>query len=121
MNNSLSERALEIARANANAAVDQTEAYKDSVSSYAQNVRDTLDDEGLILERDHYKVTIRADRMSGWFERNGEAIGGLIFGILTGRDPGAIELTDYDGVFELPKTVALMLRDAGIHVDSTFM
>lgn len=75
-----------------------------------------------VLENGRWKVTIRADRMSGWFERDGEAIGGLIFDkIAPLSDPSKIELTDYDGTFELPKTVALMLRDAGIHVDSTFM
>lgn len=73
-----------------------------------------------VLEHDRYKVTIREDRMSGWFELDGEAIGGLIFGALTSKEPGAIELTDYDGVFALPSWVARMLREMGVHVDMTF-
>lgn len=39
-------RALEIAHANASAAIDQTAEYKDSISAYAQNVRDTMQEDG---------------------------------------------------------------------------
>jgi hypothetical protein len=45
------ERVAEIARANANMAVDQRDAYDDSISSFAQNVRDTLEEEGLHCHR----------------------------------------------------------------------
>lgn len=139
--NAVLARVEEIAKANAVAAIDQAREYKDPVASYAQNVRDTLDETGLgsykqhglkvyyarvsellpseeVLENSDWKVTIRADRMSGWFEYKGEAIGSLIFGGLPG---GQTELTDHDGTFELPRKVASLLREAGIHVDSTFM
>lgn len=73
-----------------------------------------------VLKDGRYKITIREDRKSGWWERDGEAIGHLIFDSIPAHDSAAIELVDYDGVFELPKTVARLLREANIHVDTTF-
>lgn len=55
----------------------------------------------------------------GYFDKNGEAIGGLIFGKLDGPSQ-QIELTDFDGLFELPVSVVKALRQHGIHVDTTF-
>jgi hypothetical protein len=39
--------AIEIADSNAEAAIDQVLNFEDSISSYARNVRDTLEEKGL--------------------------------------------------------------------------
>jgi hypothetical protein len=38
---------LDIVTSNASAAIDQRDAYRDSIASYAQNVCDTLSEQGL--------------------------------------------------------------------------
>lgn len=43
----MNHEAVKIALANADAAIDQVDAYEDSIAAYAQNVKDTLVEQGL--------------------------------------------------------------------------
>lgn len=66
-----------------------------------------------VLKGDNdYTVTIRDDLCTGYFERDGQAIGGLWF---EGKG-----LVDYDGTFSLPKSVASALRADGFIVGPEF-
>ena len=63
-------------------------------------------------------VKIDTASLYGYFEhRDGTEGGGLWFERL---DSGALELLDYDGVFELPRPVVAALRAAGYVLDETF-
>lgn len=59
----------------------------------------------------------RAALYGYWERKDGSEGGGLWFDRL---DDGSIELVDYDGAFELPRSVVAALRAAGIVLDETF-
>jgi len=65
-----------------------------------------------------YVVHIYKDNpLRGYFERNGEAIGGLWF---EQSSDGITELVDYDGVFALPADVVQALRSDGYWLEPSF-
>jgi hypothetical protein len=74
----------------------------------------------------HTEVCMDTTANYGWFERYRMrtdidiyiAEGGLWFEVC---DEGyGVQLYDYDGVYELPKTVAWILKRAGIHVNEDY-
>lgn len=67
--------------------------------------------------RGNWEVKISFGDRYGYFEYVGDnedryVSGGLWF--RAGHDLSYLELTDYDGVFELPKAVVELLLDAGV-------
>jgi len=70
------------------------------------------------------KVEIDPEQCYGWFECYRERVldddyveGGLWFTRLMN---GELELTDYDGVFELPPAVLRLLEQYNVHIDQDF-
>lgn len=59
-----------------------------------------------------------------WERKDGSEGGGLWFSreLIGGRldQKGPLELIDYDGAFELPRSVVAALRAAGVVLDETF-
>lgn len=63
-------------------------------------------------------VCIDTSALYGYFEhKNGSEGGGLWFERL---DNGSLELIDYDGVFELPRSVVAALKAHGIVLDEAY-
>jgi hypothetical protein len=72
----------------------------------------------LDLSTEKYEVKVDTASMYGYFERKSDGSGG---GLWFGSNGSAgLELTDYDGVAVLPKSVAKALRDGGFFLDETF-
>ena len=68
---------------------------------------------------DHGVVGIDTAALYGYWERkDGSEGGGLWFERLDTK--GTLELIDYDGAFELPRSVVAALRAAGVVMDETF-
>lgn len=68
---------------------------------------------------DHGEVGIDTDALYGYWERkDGSEGGGLWFECLDTK--GTLELIDYDGAFELPRSVVSALLAAGVVMDETF-
>lgn len=69
---------------------------------------------------DGYEVFVDADDLHGYFEHNteGDADAGELW--FATMEEGRLELTDYDGVFELPKYVITTLEGFGISVPQSF-
>jgi hypothetical protein len=73
----------------------------------------------------HTEMCIDTIQNYGWFERyrmgkkedHYMSEGGLWF---VQHKYSGIELLDYDGVYELPKDLAFMLKFAGVYVDPIF-
>jgi hypothetical protein len=64
-------------------------------------------------------VGIDSHSLYGYWERkDGSEGGGLWFERLDTK--GTLELVDYDGAFELPRSVVAALRAAGVVLDETF-
>ena len=53
-----------------------------------------------------------------WEHKDGSEGGGLWF--VECDDKGTLELSDYDGAFELPRSVVAALRGAGVVLDEVF-
>lgn len=73
----------------------------------------------------HGEVGIDSDALYGYWERkDGSEGGGLWFSreLIGGRldQKGPLELMDFDGAFELPKSVMSALQSAGIVLDESF-
>ena len=70
---------------------------------------------------EHGKVGIDPAALYGYWERkDGSEGGGLWFDRLpagTAGYPSGLDLIDYDGAFELPRSVVAALRVAGIYLD----
>jgi hypothetical protein len=68
-----------------------------------------------VLDSGKFTIRISPSTNYGYFEHTimGEDCGGGLW--FDGN-----ELTDYDGVFELPKTVAQVLVQAGYHLEPEF-
>ena len=68
------------------------------------------------LSTGKFEIKVSPTTNYGYFEHNehGEDCGGGLW--FVGK-----ELTDYDGVFELPKTVADALIQAGYHLEPEFL
>lgn len=78
-------------------------------------------------DTENYSVMVDTNQKHGYFEHHtaGDAQGGeLTFAILhvlvNGHFEHALELTDYDGVAELPYEVTNWLRGQGLIVDSLY-
>lgn len=73
------------------------------------------------LEHKQFTVEVDTQAKYGYFEHeiHGDGLGGgLWFEI---DDEGRLSLTDYDGVYELPKAVFDALLMMGLHVDNSFL
>lgn len=74
---------------------------------------------------EHGEVGIDSAALYGYWERkDGSEGGGLWFSreLIGGRldQKGPLELMDFDGAFELPKSVVSALISAGVVLDETF-
>ena len=69
------------------------------------------------ITKGKYEVQVDPVALYGWFEHEtlGDESGG---GLWFCSDAGKLILTDYDGVYELPKDVAGALRELGHIVDA---
>ena len=68
---------------------------------------------------EHGQVGIDTAALYGYWERkDGSEGGGLWF--VECDDKGTLELSDYDGAFELPRSVVAALRAAGVVLDEVF-
>lgn len=74
---------------------------------------------------EHGEIGIDTAALYGYWERkDGSEGGGLWFSreLIGGRldQKGPLELMDYDGAFELPRSVMSALQSAGIVLDESF-
>lgn len=65
----------------------------------------------------HFIQIDTAQKYGYWEHPDGAEGGGLWFSPYLG---GTLELTDYDGTYELHASIVGALRDAGYHLDESF-
>ena len=71
----------------------------------------------LVSAKKHVVQIDTAAKYGYWEHPDGSEGGGLWFSPYLG---GTLELTDYDGTYELHASIVGALRDAGYHLDETF-
>jgi hypothetical protein len=72
------------------------------------------------LSTDKWDIKIDTAERYGYFERHSDGAGGGLWFVASEDKPGVVELRDFDGIYELPRSVIAALRGAGYYLDDTF-
>jgi hypothetical protein len=86
--------------------------------NHRQIARSTFENHRYRIVPSRWATYVDDANLHGYYEHDAQGEGGELW--FERRSDGKLELTDFDGRYELPKSVARTLREAGYVVDATF-